>query len=114
VNLRAILTDHDDFALVLCPNLNGDLAGDILGDFFGLVLSAIHADHVRNIYAIDNVEMKSGHWFLRRGNTDSLVLFRGVAQGSLRPFLGIGFHRIDLVALQTAIFSPTRPVSHGQ
>jgi hypothetical protein len=114
VNLRAILTDNNDLALVMCPDLDCDLSGDIVRDFFGLVLGTVHANDVWNIHPVDNIEMKSGHLVLRRGNTNNLVLFRGAAQGSLRPFLGVSFHRVDLVAPQTAIFSPTRPVSHSQ
>jgi hypothetical protein len=79
--------DHDyASARAAVVKIDGDLMGDQIGSFPGVVLVlAIEPDRVLETNTIGNVKMKNGHWDSSSGvNTPGLNLFRNLASGS-RP-----------------------------
>jgi hypothetical protein len=64
VDFRAFFIDHDDFARVAGPDVDGDLSGNALGDFSRLILGAVHSNGILDFNTVDNIKMKPGHWHL--------------------------------------------------
>jgi hypothetical protein len=77
--------DHDHAsARAAVVKVDGDLMGDQIGGFPGIVLVlAIEPDRILETNAIGNIKMKNGHWDSSSGvNTPGLNLFRNLASGS--------------------------------
>jgi hypothetical protein len=64
VDFRAGFVDHDHAStLVAVIKVNGDLTGDQVGGFLGVVLVlAIQSDRIFEPDTVSDVEMKNGHW----------------------------------------------------
>lgn len=64
VDFRAGFVDHDHAStLVAVIKVNGDLTGDQVGGFLGVVLVfAIQSNRIFEPETVSDVEMKNGHW----------------------------------------------------
>jgi len=78
VDFRTGFVDHDHAStLVAVVKVNGDLTGDQVGGFPGVVLVlAIQSNRIFEPDAVSDVEMKNGHWLLLEVNAVKPSVFQ--------------------------------------
>jgi hypothetical protein len=82
VDFRTGFVDHDHAStLVAVVKVNGDLTGDQVGGFPGVVLVlAIQPNRIFEPDTVSDVEMKNGHWLLLEVNARKRSMFRDAVQ----------------------------------